>query len=101
MEVVESFSEAAKHFEQEEASEDGRDNETDHEGNLFFEALDSIPAEEQGAKRTPQDSTNKLEAPKAAKAAPTLKKIHTASGSDKPARRLDVGDVLFNDGFED
>jgi hypothetical protein len=90
--VPSSTGEAADHFDSEEATGEDRDNENDHSGNLFFEALDSITPENQGAKRTNQDSTNELELPKAAKA--TLKKIRTASGSDK-APAFDLGRSLF------
>jgi hypothetical protein len=85
-----STGEAADHFEQAETSAEDRDNESDHSGNLFFEALDSITPEEQGAKRTKQDAIPELQVPKAA----TLKKIHTATGSDKPVR-FDIGSALF------
>jgi hypothetical protein len=90
--VPSSTGEAADHFENDETTGEDRDNENDHSGNLFFEALDSITPEAQGAKRTNQDSTNELELPKAAKA--TLKKIRTASGSDK-APAFDLGRSLF------
>jgi hypothetical protein len=92
-----STGEAANHFEQDEVGDDDRDNETDHTGDLWADAIQDITPEPQGAKRTKQDSTNELELPKTA----TLKKIRTASGSDKAPRKVDVGDVLFNDGFED
>jgi hypothetical protein len=92
--VPSSTGEAADHFESDEAAGDDRDNETDHDGNLFFEALDSITPEAQGAKRTTQDSTNELELPKAAAKA-TLKKIRTAGGETVKAPRFDIGTALF------
>lgn len=96
--IPSSTGEAADHFESEEATGEDRDNENDHSGNLFFEALDSITPEAQGAKRTTQDSTNELELPKAAAKA-TLKKIRTASGSDKTPR-FDIGSALFGNDDE-
>lgn len=101
VEVVPSFTgEAAKHFESDEATGETRDNENDHDGDIWAEAIEDITPEEQGAKRTKQDATNELQAPKAAA---VLKKIKTNAGAtDKTAAaRVDVGDILFNDGFED
>jgi len=101
MDVVESFSEAAEHFKQEEATSDDRDTENDHSDTLWAETIKGITPEEQGAKRVKQDSTNELQAPKAA--ANTLKKIRPNAGaSDKTAAaRVDIGEAFFNDGFED
>jgi hypothetical protein len=94
MEVVESFSEAAEHFKQDEATSDDRDNESDHSNTLWAETIKDITPEEQGAKRTPQDSVNQLEKPKAA----VLKKIKTTAASDSKiasANKFDVGEALF------
>jgi len=92
MDVVESFSEAAEHFKQDEAASDDRDTESDHSDTLWAETIKDITPETQGAKRTPQDSTNKLEKPKAA----VLKKIKTTTASDnKQPSRFDIGEALF------
>lgn len=91
MNVVESFRDSAEHFKQDEATSDDRTNKSDHDGDLWTEAMEDIKPEEQGAKRTPQDSVNELQRPKAA----VLKKIRTAAGSDKAPKPFDVGIALF------
>jgi hypothetical protein len=97
MEIVESFSEAAKHFEHEEAGAETRDNESDHTGDLFAEAIEGITPEEQGAKRVPQDSEPKLEKAKSASKAPakkkaTLRSINPVAGAPKTEN---PGDLLM------
>jgi hypothetical protein len=91
IDVIESYSEAAEHFKQDEVSGEDRNNESDHKDDLWAETIENITPEEQGAKRVPQDSTNQLEKPKAA----VLKKIRTAAGSDKAPKPFDVGTALF------
>jgi hypothetical protein len=106
MDVVESFSEAAKHFESDEAKNDTRDNESDHKDDLFDEALKEITPEEQGAVRTKQDATNELQAPKSAAkapaakpkaavaktASPVIKRLKPAAPDAKP---VDIATALF------
>ena len=106
--VLESFTgEAAKHFEQKETGKEDRDNESDHDGDLFAEAIEGITPEEQGAKRTPQDAVNELEQPKAAaaktasakpvekKAAPVVKKLKpVVASAPKP---VDIASALFGE----
>ena len=91
IDVIESFSEAADHFQQDEATSDDRDTESDHEESLWAETIKGVTPEEQGAKRVPQDSVPQLEKPKAA----VLKKIRTASGNDKAPKPFDIGNALF------
>jgi hypothetical protein len=98
MEIVPSSTgEAAAHFEQEEAAPEGRDNESDHEGDLFAEAIENVTPEEQGTKRLPQDSEPKLEAPKASAKKATLRRINPIASD---AKGEDVGRILFGK-FED
>jgi hypothetical protein len=97
VEVIPAFTgEAAKHFESESATGEGRDNESDHEGDLFAEAIEDSKAEDGGFKRMKQDETNELEAPKAAskgKEAPVIKKLKpVVASSPKP---IDIASALF------
>ena len=92
--VPSSTGEAANHFESDEATGEGRDNENDHSGDLWAETIEDITPEEQGAKRVKQDSTNELKLPKAA-SAPILKKIRTAGGPTVGAPKFDIGQALF------
>ena len=75
--VPSSTGAAAKHFLNDETSGESRDNESDHEGDLFAEAIEAAgEPEQQGAKRVPQDSVAKLEAPKAsAKKTATIRRL--------------------------
>ena len=99
MDVIESFTEAAKHFESDTATGEGRDNENDHEGDLFAEAIEDQKPEDGGFKRVKQDETNELQAPKAAakKAAaakaPVIKKLKTVVASE--ARPMDIASALL------
>ena len=99
IELVDSFSEAADHFEHKEVSPETRDHESDHEGDIWREAIENLAPEEQGSKRVTQDTTNELELPKAAKTKPVLKKIKANAGSSDRTPRINIGDALFNDGF--
>jgi hypothetical protein len=97
VEVVPSNTgEAANHFEYESAKGEARDNESDHEGDLFAEAIGDAKAEDGGFKRVKQDETNELEAPKAAskgKEAPVIKKLKSVvASSPKP---IDIASALF------
>ena len=101
MEVLPAFSgELANHFN--EQSNDGRDNESDHEGDILTEAAEAVKPEEQGAKRLPQDSEPKLEESKAAAKKPSAKPAirHIKSAAAGSARRPvnPVAAALFGDG---
>ena len=82
MEVLPAFTgELANHFN--EQSNDSRDTETDHEGDILAEAAEAVKPEEQGAKRLPQDSEPKLETPKEAKAKAGIRHIKSAAGTSR------------------
>jgi len=83
MEVLPAFTgELANHFN--EQSNDSRDTESDHEGDILAEAAEAVKPEEQGAKRLPQDSEPKLETPKEAKAkAVGIRHIKAAAGTSR------------------
>jgi len=91
-EVIPSFSgEAARKFESTDSG-DTRDSDSDHEQDLWAEAIEAAEEQNSGQKRCPQDSEPKLEAPKRA----TLRQIKNVKAS---AEDVDYSDVLFNDGF--
>jgi hypothetical protein len=96
--VLESFTGEVANKMKQDGSE-GRDNEVDHDEDLFVEAMKDIKPEEQGAKRTPQDARPELQAPKSA-AAKTAAKVPT--GSIKRVRpvvaspkAVDIATALF------
>jgi hypothetical protein len=91
MDVVPSSNgEAAKKFENTELDADDRDSDSDHEQDLWAEAIDAVGVPEQsGQKRQPQDSKPKLDAPKKA----TLRQIKNVKAS--AADEVDLGDALF------
>ncbi len=100
MEVVPSFTgEAAKKFESDTATGESRDNEQDHEGDLFAEAIENQQAEEGGFKRVKQDETNVLEEPKSAAkkaekaATPVIKKLKPVVASEK--KPIDIASALL------
>jgi hypothetical protein len=112
MEVVPSFTgEAAKHFESDSATGESRDNENDHEGDLFAEAIEDQKPEDGGFKRVKQDETNVLQAPKSssAKAAnaaapakekvaekvPVIKKLKNITASEQ--KPFDIAGALLGD----
>ena len=110
MEVVPSYTgEAAKHFESDTATGEGRDNENDHEGDLFAEAIEDQKPEDGGFKRVKQDETNVLQAPKSASAAapakekkaeaasPVIKKLKNVTASEK--KPFDIAAALLGDEF--
>jgi hypothetical protein len=101
MEVIPSFTgEAAKKFESDTATGESRDNEQDHEGDLFAEAIENQQAEEGGFKRVKQDETNELQEPKAAakKETPVIKKLKPVVASEK--KPIDIASALLgNDEF--
>jgi hypothetical protein len=107
MEVVPSFTgEAAKHFESDTATGDTRDNENDHDGDLFAEAIEDQKPEDGGFKRVKQDETNVMEAPKsAAKTASAKKETPKVIKKLKPVvaseqKPIDIASALFgNDEF--
>src|SRR5208282_3366283 len=99
--VLESFTGEVANKMKQDGSE-GRDNEVDHDEDLFVEAMKDIKPEEQGAKRTPQDARPELQAPKsaaaktAAKADPkgSIKRVRPVVASPKP---VDIATALFGD----
>lgn len=102
--VVESMTgDAAKHFESDTATGENRDNENDHDGDLFAEAIEDQKPEDGGFKRVKQDETNVLQEPKAAKskvekkkdAAPVIKKLkNVTAAAQKP---VDIASALLGD----
>src|SRR5208337_1894002 len=101
VEVIPSFTgEAAKKFESDTATGETRDNEADHEGDLFAEAIEQQTAEEGGFKRVKQDETNVLQEPKSAakKETPVIKKLKPITASEK--KPMDIASALLgNDEF--
>src|SRR5271170_3132367 len=63
-----STGELAKAMESNTADTDSRDNENDHDGDLFAEVIEDQTPEDGGFKRVKQDETNEMQAPKLAKA---------------------------------
>lgn len=111
MEVIPSSTgELAKKMESNSATGESRDNENDHEGDLFAEAIENVTPEDGGFKRVKQDETNELEAPKSAaaktaSAAPkekkesaVISKLKTVTAAEK--KPVDIASALFgNDEF--
>ena len=111
MDVVPSFTgEAARHFESDTATGENRDNENDHEGDLFAEAIEDQTPEDGGFKRVKQDETNVMQAPKSAKvasaaapakekkaeaAAPVIKKLKNVTASEQ--KPFDIASALLGD----
>jgi hypothetical protein len=110
--VPTSTGELANKMESNEATGDTRDNENDHDGDLFAEAIEDQKEEDGGFKRVKQDATNELEAPKSAAkaaAAPASKKASAAAPAKekKPvisklkgvtaseAKPIDIASALF------
>ena len=95
--IPSSTGEAANEFEQSDS--ESRDNESDHEGDLFAEAIGNVTPEKGDFKRVKQDSTNELQEPKAAGKKPAvIKKLKPIVASD--ARPVDIASALFgNDEF--
>lgn len=92
MEVIPSMTgELANKMESNTADADDRDNENDHDGDLFAEAIENVHPEDGGFKRVKQDETNEMEAPKSAakktaakkEAAPVIKKLKPVVASEK------------------
>ena len=83
----------------EQSDSESRDNESDHEGDLFAEAIGNVTPEKGDFKRVKQDSTNELQEPKAAGKKPAvIKKLKPIVASD--ARPVDIASALFgNDEF--
>ena len=110
MEVLPSSTgEAAKAMESNSTDADGRDNENDHDGDLFAEAIEDQTPEDGGFKRVKQDETNVLQAPKSsAKAAsaaapakdkkPVIAKLKSVTASEQ--KPFDIAAALLgNDEF--
>jgi hypothetical protein len=102
MEVIPSSTgELANAMESDSATGESRDNENDHEDDLFAEAIEDHTPEDGGFKRVKQDETNELQAPKAAKAkkaSPVISKLKPVVASEKTP--LDIASALFgNDDF--
>lgn len=102
IDVLPSFtSETAKHFESDTAKGDDRDSATDHEDNIWAEALGSVKEEEQGSHRDKQDATNELELPKTS----NRKKAYTgpikATAPKKQASNGNLAESLLGDFFGD
>jgi hypothetical protein len=104
--VVESMTgEAAKHFESDTATGENRDNENDHDGDLFAEAIEDQTPEDGGFKRVKQDETNVMQAPKSAAkpkaaekkeaAAPVIKKLKNVTASEQ--KPVDIASALLGD----
>jgi hypothetical protein len=107
MEVLPSSTgEAAKAMESNSTDADGRDNENDHDGDLFAEAIEDQTPEDGGFKRVKQDETNILQAPKSsAKAAsaaapakekkPVISKLKSVTASEQ--KPFDIAAALLGD----
>lgn len=103
-----STGEAAKAMESNSTDADGRDNENDHDGDLFAEAIEDQTPEDGGFKRVKQDETNVLQAPKSAakpkaasaaapakEKAPVIKKLKNVTASEQP--KFDIASALLGD----
>jgi hypothetical protein len=95
-----STGELAKAMESDTATGEQRDNENDHEGDLFAEAIEDQKPEDGGFKRVKQDETNEMQAPKsAAKTAsakekkPVIAKLKSVTASE--AKPLDIASALL------
>ena len=113
MEVIPSSTgELANKMESNTTDADNRDNESDHEGDLFAEAIEDQKPEDGGFKRVKQDETNEMEAPKSAskakaasaaapakdKKAPVIAKLKSVTASE--AKPFDIASALLgNDEF--
>src|SRR5271170_4462587 len=110
MEVVPSFTgEAARHFESDTATGENRDNENDHDQDLFAEAIEEQTPEDGGFKRVKQDETNILQSPKssskkasaaapAKEKAPVIAKLKKVTASEQ--KPVDIASALLgNDEF--
>lgn len=91
--IPSSTGEAADKFTSDVATSDDRDSESDHEGDLWAEAIELAKPEASGQKRVTQDSTNELEAPKKA----TLKRIKNIQASNES----NFGESLLGNFFGD
>jgi hypothetical protein len=102
-EVIPSFTgELANKMESNTADTDNRDNESDHDGDLFAEAIEDQKPEDGGFKRVKQDETNEMEAPKSAsKTAPkasVIKKLKPVVASE--SKPFDIAQALFGNDDE-
>jgi hypothetical protein len=103
MEVIPSMTgELANKMESNSTDADSRDNENDHDGDLFAEAIEDQKPEDGGFKRVKQDETNVMQAPKSAAkpketkaAAPVIKKLKNVTASEK--KPFDIASALLGD----
>ena len=95
--VVNSYAEAATHFQSEHGKED-RDNKTDHDEDILSLLTEGLNEQSNDQERVKQDATPELETPAAKEAStskkPVLKHIKAASGA-VPIASVNVADVLF------
>jgi hypothetical protein len=102
-----STGELANKMESDTATGETRDNENDHDGDLFAEAIEDQKPEDGGFKRVKQDETNVMEAPKSAAKAKGAKTALAAAPAKKPvisklkgvtaseAKPIDIASALF------
>jgi hypothetical protein len=94
-----STGELANKMETDTAKGESRDNESDHEGDLFAEAIEDQKPEDGGFKRVKQDETNELKLPTKSKESsaktPVIKKLKAVTASaPKP---MNIASALFGD----
>ena len=96
-----STGELANAMESDSAKGETRDNESDHDGDLFAEAIENEKPEDGGFKRVKQDETNEMQAPKAAaKTATTAPAKSKVISKLKPVvasetKQIDIASALF------
>jgi len=94
-----STGELANKMETDTAKGESRDNESDHEGDIFAEAIEDQKPEDGGFKRVKQDETNELKLPTKSKESsaktPVIKKLKAVTASaPKP---MNIASALFGD----
>jgi hypothetical protein len=103
--VLPSFtSETATHFQTDTSKGDGRDSGSDHESDIWAEALDSVKFEDSGQKRVKQDETNVMEEAPEGKKAAQKKAAYTGPirpQAPKQAAGADLGEALLGSFFGD
>src|SRR5271170_1087860 len=104
--IPSSTGELANAMESNSTDADNRDNENDHEGDLFAEAIEDQKPEDGGFKRVKQDETNEMQAPKssskkasaaepAKEKAPVIKKLKVVAAAEPKA--FDIASALLGD----
>ena len=96
-----STGELAKAMESNSTDADSRDNDNDHEGDLFAEVIEDQKPEDGGFKRVKQDETNVLQAPKSSAKkvvstptkAPVIKKLKNITASEQ--KPFDIASALL------